>query len=98
MQVLITYTLKPDQVDDQLRLVREYLEEYRQLRPDGVREAVYQRDDKVSVIHLVDTGDAGPEVFAGFPAFQRARAVLDERCATPPELTPLHEIDSYGFR
>lgn len=97
MQAMIRYRLKREQVQPQLGLIHGYLDELAELRPEGLREAVYQLEDGVSFVHLVDTGDAGVEVFAQLPAFQRARAALDERCEEPPVVTLLGEVGGYGF-
>lgn len=97
MQVMIRYKLKPDQVEHNLELLRAYFEELESVQPDGLRDAVFQLEDKVSIVQLVETGEHGPGPLPHLKAFQRYRTTLDDRCDEPPTLTVLHELGSYRF-
>ena len=50
MHVMIRYKLKPDEVDENLALLREVYAELKAVQPDGLREATYQLDDKVTFV------------------------------------------------
>ena len=54
MHVMIRYKLKPDEVDENLALLREVYAELKAVQPDGLREATYQLDDKVTFVTFVD--------------------------------------------
>jgi hypothetical protein len=97
MQVMIRYKLKPDQVEPNLALLREFFAELEAVQPDGFRDAVFQLDDQVSFVQFVETGADGPGPLPQLPAFQRYRGTLDDRCEEPPVLTVLHEVGSYHF-
>src|SRR4051812_9878771 len=94
MRVMIRYKVKPDQVEHNLELLRACFEELEAIQPDGLRDAVFQLDDKVSFVHFMDV-EHGPGVLRGLPTFQRYRATLDDRCDEPPVMTVLHEVGSY---
>jgi hypothetical protein len=95
MRVMIRYRLKPDRVEQNLELLRAYFEELRSVQPDGLRDVVFQLEDKVSIVQFVETGEDGPGPLPQLKAFQRYRTTLDDRCDEPPILTVLHELGSY---
>jgi len=96
MQMMFRCTLKPDQVERNLELLRAAFEELETVKPEGLRYATFQLDDKVTFVGFVEmAGDPG--ALRGLAAFQRYRATLDERCAEPPVMTVLHEVGSYRF-
>jgi len=98
MQVMIRYRLEPDQVEENLRLLRSYFHELATTQPDGLRDAAFQLDDRVSFVHFVETDEKGPGPLTHLEEFQRYRATLDERCVEPPVLTVLHEVGAFGLR
>jgi quinol monooxygenase YgiN len=95
MQALIRYKVKPDQVERNLELLRAFFEELESVRPDGVRDAVFQLEDGVTFIHIVET-DNNPRRFSQLETFRAYRATLDQRCDEPPVMTELRQIGSYG--
>jgi len=96
MQVMIRCKVKPDQVERDLELLHAVYEEMQSVRPDGLRYATFQLDDKVTFVAFAEMED-GPGVLQQLEAFQRYRATLDERCDEPPVMTMLHEVGSYCF-
>lgn len=97
MRVMIRYKLKPDQVERNLKLLREAYEEMNAIRPPGLRHASYQLDDKVTFVDFVVTEGRGPGPLPTLPAFLRFRSTLDSRCVEPPVLMELDVAGSYGF-
>ncbi|TDD64390.1 hypothetical protein E1293_41545 [Actinomadura darangshiensis] len=96
MQVMIRSKVRPEHVERSLVLLREVYAELEKVRPEGLRYASYQLDDKVTFVAFAEMD--GPEVLRPLPAFQRYRAALDDCCDEPPQLTMLDEVGSYGFR
>jgi hypothetical protein len=93
MQVMIRYKLKPDQVEGFLSGLSDVYGEYDSARPDWLRQATFQLDDKVSFVTFTELDDPGR--LAGMPVFQQHRRALDERCDEPPVVTMLHKVGSY---
>ena len=94
MNVMITYTVKREELAAHLALVGEVYADLQQLAPEGLSYATYQLDDDVSFMELL-TGDAGPGPLAGSAAFARFRSSLDARCERPPVLTELRQLRAY---
>jgi len=97
MQVMIRCKVRPGEAETGLELVREMYEEMHAVRPQGLRYATFQLEDKVTFVSFAEM-DEGPEVLQRLAAFQRLRATPGERFDEPPVLTMLHEVGSYGFR
>jgi hypothetical protein len=97
MQVMIRYKLKPGEVGRNLELLDEFYAELDSVQPDGLREATFQLDDKVTFLTFVDV-ENGPEVLKRLDAFQRYRTTLDARCEEPPVMTVLNEVGAFRFR
>jgi len=96
MQAMIRYKVKSDQVQENLELLRAVYKELGRSRPDGLRWATFQLEDKVSFVDFVSGADL-PQPLPELEAFRRYRADLDERCVEPPVLTELHEVASFRF-
>lgn len=92
--VVIRYQLHPDQVEENLRLLDDVYREMHAVRPAGLSYATIQLDDDVSFLAIV-SGDAGPAVLTGLPAFQHYRTTLDQRCTHPPAMTSGRTIHTY---
>ncbi len=72
--VMVSYKLKADQVETNLRLLREFHQELESTQPEGVRISTFQLADGVSFVHL-HAGDR-PERFHRLDALERFRAGL----------------------
>lgn len=92
--VINTYTVRPDQLQPNLELLREFFAELARARPDGLRYSAYQRDDELSFVHLVHT-DAGAGPFAALPSYRAFRTTIEQRCTEPPASGFLHLVGSY---
>ncbi|KWX01247.1 hypothetical protein TH66_02670 [Carbonactinospora thermoautotrophica] len=95
-RVMIRYKVKPDQLERNVELLNAFFEELNSVRPDGLRYAAFQLEDKVTFVHFVDAKN-GPGSFARLETFQRYRSTIAERCEEPPATTMLHEVGSFGF-
>ena len=96
-KVMIRYRVKPDQVDLNRKLLKEFFAELEALHPDGLRYAVFQMEDGVSFVHMVET-DQGPGPLPYLPAFQRYRRSVEQRCDEGPVMTYLDEVGSFRYR
>ncbi len=99
MQVMISYKVKPDQVERNAELLGDVYAELAATRPGGLRYATFRVDDQGSYMALVEfDGLPGTAPHHRLTSFQRYRSSLDERCEQPPVVTVLDEVGSYGFR
>ena len=53
MKHMVSYTLKPDRVDENERLVVAVFDALHRARPSGLRYATFRQADGVSFVHLV---------------------------------------------
>jgi len=96
MQVMIRYKLSPDDVKQDLELLRDVFDELDSVQPEGLRYATFQLDDEVTFVSFVELAE-GPQMMRHLQAFQRYRATLDARCAETPVTTVLREVGAYRF-
>lgn len=92
---MLRYKLRPEEVEENLDLLRAVFDELREVRPEGLGYATYRLEDGLTFVGVVELAE-GPELLRELEAFQRYRATLEERCSEPPVLTTLYEVDSYG--
>jgi hypothetical protein len=97
-QMMIRYKVKPDQVERNVALLRDFFTELHAIQPDHFRYAVFQLDDEVSFVHLAHTKPgAGAGPLPTLPAYRCFRTTVEQRCDEPPVMTELHEVGSFGF-
>lgn len=96
MRALIRYTVKADQLQTHLDLLRAVHEELSVNRPQGFHWATYETDQPRHFVEIV-TGADLPGPLPQMKSFQRYRVGLDARCEGPREFTELHEIGSFGY-
>lgn len=94
-QLMIQYTVRCDQVQQNIDLLRAAYAELRADPPDDLRWITYQLDDGVTFIDIV-AGSGDPAELAQRPAFHRFRSTLDDRCQAPPTMTELKQIEALG--
>ena len=98
MKHMVSYTLKPDRVAENERLVESVFAALREARPSGLRYATFRLEDGVSFVHLVSHEDAdGSNALTALPEFKAFAAGVRDRCASPPVRVEITEIGSYGF-
>jgi quinol monooxygenase YgiN len=99
MQVMISYKVKPDQIEHNAGLLGAVYAELAATRPGGLRYATFQVGDEGSFVAFVEfDGQPGTAAHHRLASFQRYRSTLGERCEQPPVVTVLQEVGSYGFR
>lgn len=80
---MIRYRTRPEQADENERLIRAVYAELAREAPDGLHYATFRLDDGVSFVHLaVLDGEENP--LAASPAFAAFQAGIAERCAEAP--------------
>lgn len=97
-RVMVRYTVKPERAAENERYVEQVFAELARTEPAGMQYAVFKLDDGVTFVHFY--AHDSPEGRGPLPelaAFKAFRAGLDERCATAPVRTPLHEVGSYAL-
>ncbi len=97
MWMMINYKVKPDQLERHLALHRDVYTALESASLDGLREATFQLDDKVSFVAFVNADVFPVPGTEKLEAFQRYRENLDERCDEPSVMTVLHESGSFRF-
>lgn len=97
-QMMVRYTVKPEQAAQNEELVRRVYEELKQTAPDGLHYATFVLEDGVSFVHVAssDTADGRSPLMdvAAFRAFQEG---IGDRCDEPPAPSVLREVGSYRF-
>jgi hypothetical protein len=94
-RVIVRYRVKPDQVEENVELVRAVYDELHRTQPDGIRYVTFQLDDGVSFLHFATETGEEPNPLPQLPAFQRFTRDIGERCDEPPAVTELREIGSF---
>jgi hypothetical protein len=92
-QVMIRYKVKPDQVTDNLELLREFYEELQSTQPEGLRHATFQFDDGVGFVQFHESQSHAS--LARLTTFQRFRSSLEQQCAEPATMSHLRVVGSY---
>ena len=96
-QIMVRYTVKPDQAAKNEELVRAVYDELHRTDFAGLRYATFKLDDGVSFVHIaIETGD-GERSLGQVPAFKEFTKDIGERCDVPPVATELHEVGSFRF-
>jgi hypothetical protein len=95
-RVMVSYKVKPEHVDENVRLVEAVYTELEQTEPEGLRYSTHRLEDGVTFVHLAFSDD-GPPKLTGLEAFKRFQSGIADRCDEPPAVTRLQRIGSYGF-
>ena len=98
INVLVTYKVKSDRVEENEELVKAVYEELRQRNDPDIHYATFKLDDGQTFAHFA--AFASPEKQAELTeskSFQAFRENLPTRCEVPPDPQKLNEIDSYNF-
>jgi hypothetical protein len=97
-QMIVQYTVKPDEVARNEELVRDVYAELDRERPEGLRYMTLRLDDGLSFIHVVSVETAdGSNPLPQLPAFQRFLDNIGDRLTAGPTTSDLTEIGSYRF-
>ena len=96
--VMVRYTTRADQADENARLIEQVFESLRRTAPAGLTYTSYRLDDGVSFIHVASLESADDNPLRRLDAFNAFTAGIKERCEVPPSTTVLHEVGSYSAR
>jgi hypothetical protein len=92
--VVVRYQVRPDAVEENVRLVRAVYDELAEKRPAGLRYSTAQIDGTTFVHMAVLDADENPlDDIAAFKAFT---AAIGERCEAGPQVSGGTLIGSYG--
>jgi hypothetical protein len=90
---VIRYKTKPEQSDENERLVRNVFTELTATAPEGLRYATFRLDDGVSFVHVAMIEGDNPLMASGaFAAFQ---AAIGDRCEEGPAAADATVVGSY---
>jgi hypothetical protein len=94
--VVVSYRVKPEAVDEHVRLIEAVFAQLHAERPDNVEYKVVRLDDGVSFVHLstADTPD-GSNPLPEFSAFREFGRDSGSRVATQPVPTAADIVGSY---
>ena len=95
-QIMVRYTTRPDQAEENARLIREVFEGLRKTAPTGITYASYRLDDGVSFVHIASIDDPANNPLQNLTAFKAFTAGVKDRCEVPPVTSVLHEVGSYS--
>ena len=94
---LVSYRTKPEQADENQRLVEAVFGELTARAPRGFTYKVFRLDDGVSFVHVVIEHDTDePDSLQAVPAFQAFLADIAGRCDTPPVATGATVVGGYN--
>jgi hypothetical protein len=94
--VMVRYTTRPDQADENARLIGDVFESLRREAPAGLTYASYRLEDGVSFVHVASMESAENNPLRQLAAFQAFTAGVRERCDVPPVTTVLSEVGRYS--
>lgn len=95
MHALMRYTVRPEALDEHLRLLHAVYAELDAERPGDLRWVTYQlEEDPRTFVELVEGPDL-PHPLPLLESFRRYRAELDERCEGRT-FTELRVVASFG--
>ncbi len=95
--VVVTYTLRPDAMDEHLRLIEGVFAQLRAERPSDLSYQVLRLADGVSFVHVStsDTAD-GSNPLPQLEAFRAFGDDLGSRVASPPTPNAAEVVGSYS--
>ncbi|MFD1988156.1 hypothetical protein ACFSOZ_37690 [Mesorhizobium newzealandense] len=92
---LIRYKIKPEQADENERLVKAVFQELAEKAPDGVRYMTLRAGDG-TFVHLVETEtDAHADLITGLAAFEAFQNGFRDRCIERPQREEMTVVGSY---
>lgn len=96
---VIRYETKPDQAEENQRLVEDVFGQLAAERPEGVRYATFRLDDGVTFVHIVTYDDdaADADLLSSLSAFQAFQKDAADRLAEPLHRGGATVVGSYGF-
>ena len=94
--VYVSYSVRPDAVEEHLRLIGEVFAQLAEEHPDDVEYTVVRLADGVSFVHLSTASTAdGSNPLTQMSAFRRFGDTAAARVAVPPVPTAAEVVGSY---
>jgi hypothetical protein len=81
-RTLVRYRTKPEQAEENERLIKNVFQQLQAESPDGVRYMVLRLDDG-TFVHFVESG-GGASPLPALDAFRSFQQGIKERCIEPP--------------
>lgn len=97
MHALMRYTIKADQLQTHLDLLRDVYDDLATRRPDGIAWTTYQVAGTRTFVEFVEGPDL-PQPLPQIDSFQRYRTGLDDRCEPDRTFEELQRIGSFTPR
>ena len=95
-QVMVKYTTRADQAEENARLIREVFESLRMTAPAGITYAAYRLEDGVSFVHIATIEDPAANPLQSLAAFKAFTAGVRDRCDIAPVISVLQQVGSYA--
>lgn len=95
-QMMIRYTVKPEQARHNEELVQQVYHALDDAAPDGLRYATFIQEDGLSFVHLaaIDAPD-GHNPLVDLPAFTAFQKDIAERCTELPRSVDVRTVGAY---
>ena len=84
-RTLVRYKIKPEQVHENARLIKQVFQELKAKSPDGARYVVLQLDDGTFVHFATVESTDGAHPITSLEAFRAFQSGIKERCMEPPQ-------------
>lgn len=95
-QVMVRYTVRPEQAGHNEELIRDVYQALDATAPDGLRYATFVLEDGVSFVHLASIDTAtGDNPLADLPAFAAFTKDIAGRCVEPPVTIQTRTVGAY---
>jgi hypothetical protein len=94
-RTVVRYKTKPDQSQENERLVRQVFQELAAKSPDGVRYLTLRLDDGTFVHFSAVEGTDGAHPITSLGAFRAFQSGIKERCLEPPQSVNATIVGNY---
>lgn len=94
-KVIIRYKLRPEEVRENVRLLRVVFEELSAINPTNLTYEAYLLEDGVSFVHIVDSA-TDARAFGHLESYRAYRDTVAERCSEPPEMVSMESIGRFA--
>lgn len=97
-RVLVRYTVKPEKVEENEKLVRAVYAHLKQVNDPGVHYATFKLEDGKTFVHIASfESEEKRKILSESEPFKKFQENIKERCEVPPNPEKLAEIDSFNF-
>jgi hypothetical protein len=96
-RTLVRYKIKPEQVQENARLIKQVFQELKAKSPDGARYVVLQLDDGTFVHFATVESTDGAHPITSLEAFRAFQSGIKERCMELPQSGDTTIVGNFGF-